>query len=381
MHAHDLPVGDPEHIRDLLIEHVAQAAEAAAPPPMDAGPIRCTLNGASVFIDPDTGHISTVEPDESLLDPGPITRWRLGSADGWQPASDDSQSSEILGARPDIPGAACADVSPDGRLLLLLCETEEGPRDYRDRPIGGVALWDSVAEQGWWLVHPVASVGELMGRLVDAHFYDDRYCVTENVDGATNGDVIFWDLAELPADGSDVTGWLGVIQAVLPAHRVVIGFSHTVYWPRAPNTPTVWRMEDGEMRALSFTECEADLGFALAPDGKSGCAMRWVIEEGDGDAPGRRYFAFTVLHDDEEHSWPLDADMRPDSACWAPDGSAVVVDMVTSAQIADEPPHEMPSPKPPPGEHRLVLIDATTGARRELARSSEPFAPSWLGTE
>jgi len=30
-------------------------------------------------------------------------------------------------------------------------------------------------------------------------------------------------------------------------------------------------------------------------------------------------------------------------------------------------------------DYSLVLIDATTGSRREPARSDEPFAPTWLG--
>jgi hypothetical protein len=179
--------------------------------------------------------------------------------------------------------------------------------------------------------------------------------VTESVNGATNASVSFWDLSELPATRIERSPWLGIVQDVWPAQRRVIGFSHTLIWPGALDTPTIWRAEDGVTEADSVDECEALLGFAVAPDGRSVCATRAVQE----DKPGDYHYALTIFRGEHHHGIPLQGGVLA-SASWAPDSSAVAVDVYED------------------GEHRLLLIDATTGARRELARSDEPFEPRWL---
>ncbi|MGM0494816.1 MAG: hypothetical protein ACQER1_17925, partial [Armatimonadota bacterium] len=117
----------------------------------------------------------------------------------------------------------------------------------------------------------------------------------------------------------------------------------------------IWRAEDGFTEADSVDECEALLGFAVAPDGRSVCAVRAVQE----DEPGDYHYALTIFRGEHRHSIPLRGGALV-RASWAPDSSAVVADVYEY------------------GEHRLLLIDASTGSHRELAQSDEPFEPRWL---
>jgi hypothetical protein len=378
----DFPVGDPEQIQSLLREHVAiPARRLAARPPPTPGPIECRIGGAAVYLGPDSGRVVADRRQSGWSEAAEHLPWTLEYQEG------DTYIVGPLGREGKLPAQLeprrGADISPDGRLLLAVCVPEDGlpaPEMSGDEPCGGVVLWDREARQGWWVLHPNDSTRTLMGRILDADFYDGRHFLIETPNGY-NGCVIACDAAKLPASVEGGGGWLGSALDYSVLSGTLCLWQRTCSAPWAMNAiVAVWDLGAGSegWKYCGFALNDPGGSYAFGTHGRAVCC----IESRDDDQSETRCrTVFVVLRGEKVHEYDLEAGELGDGvefvvgASWAPDSHAVVVDV----KLAEPPPTDFPSlgaEREP--THRLVVIDADSSETRTIASASSAFEPVWL---
>jgi hypothetical protein len=383
----DLPIASAPLVRALLREHVAAPSQRLASQPAPAeGPIECTVGGHTVYVEPTAGQVVSRRRRPEWVDPYPRSPWDIEREAGatWivGPLGRVGRTPEQLGETRDI------DISPDGRLLLAVCVTRDGPiapDSSGQEPYGGVALWDRQREKGWWVVHPEKSTGDMLGRIASARFFDDRYTVLHTPNGASNALVLLCDMNRMPATPGENDGWMGSVFGYFPLQGTICVFVHTAALPWAHDGIEVLRRGKGQpggppgWSCASFSVDGAEPAFSVAPDGRSYCGI-----ERAGGVDEAKSNLLVIVQGGSRQVFDVGAgDLGPEvgevvGSAWAPDSRSIALDLALG--ILEE--RDIGEPKPIDSRrHRLAVLEVGSGQGRTLLEAEAALEPRWLGVE